>query len=246
LTHVPATRRINSALAFRKSPLLTFALFAVLTFAPLAHVVAEDDVPASCADDAVLVFDASGSMMSSDKDLDGLKRIDRVREAMRKVLPTVAPKKRLGLVTYGPGSANKCENIKVEFTPRLDAAERILEVVEALRPDGRTPLTRAVRTAADILDYRKRPAVIVLLTDGEETCGGATCAVAKSLKDEAAAITVHVVSYRIKESLGPDGIFEARCLADETGGLYISTETTDELIAALEKTLGYPLVTDAR
>jgi Ca-activated chloride channel family protein len=246
LTHGSPTQHINSAPVSRKSPLLAFALFAVLIVAPSAHAVAEDGAPASCADDAVLVFDASGSMMSSDKDVDGLKRIDRVREAMRKVLPTVAFKKRLGLVTYGPGSTNKCENIKVEFTPRLDAAERILEVVEALRPDGRTPLTRAVRTAADILDYRKRPAVIVLLTDGEETCGGATCALAKSLKAQAAAITVHVVSYRIKESLGPDGIFEARCLADETGGLYISTETTDELIAALEKTLGCPLVTDAR
>lgn len=194
----------------------------------------------------MLVFDASGSMMSADKDLDGLKRIDRVREAMRKIVPSVAPKRRLGLVTYGPGPANKCENIKLEFRPLPNAGDRILEVVEALRPDGRTPLTRAVRQAAEILDYRKRPAVIVLLTDGEETCGGATCALAKSLKEQSAATTVHVVSYRIKESLGPDGIFEARCLADETGGLYIATETTDELIAALEKTLGCPLVTDAR
>ena len=33
----------------------------------------------------------------------------------------------------------------MEFTPRLDAATRILEVVEALRPDGRaTPLTRVL------------------------------------------------------------------------------------------------------
>ncbi len=57
---------------------------------------------------------------------------------------------------------------------------------------------------------------------------------------------MHVVSYHIKESIGSDGIFESRCLADETGGLYISTETTDELIAALERTLGCPLVTEAR
>jgi len=194
----------------------------------------------------MLVFDASGSMMSTDTDLDGLKRIDRVRDAMRKILPTVAPKRRLGLITYGPGPADKCENVRLEFRPVADAAARIQEVVDALHPDGRTPLTRAVMRAARVLDFRKRPAVIVLLTDGEETCGGATCAVAKSLKNEAAAITVHVVSYRIKESLGPDGNFESRCLADETGGLYISTETTDELIAALEKTLGCPLVTDAR
>jgi Ca-activated chloride channel family protein len=194
----------------------------------------------------MLVFDASGSMTSTDKDLDGLKRIDRIREAMHKILPSVAPKRRLGLITYGPGPTDKCENTKLEFRPLPNAADRILEVVEALRPEGRTPLTRAVRQAADVLDYRERPAVIVLLTDGDETCGGATCSLAKTLKEQAAAITVHVVSYRIKESLGSDGIFEARCLADETGGLYISTETTGELIAALAKTLGCPLVTDAR
>lgn len=202
--------------------------------------------PASCLDDAMLVFDASGSMLSTDTDPDGLKRIDRIKQALHRFLPTVAPRRRLGLITYGPGPAARCNNVKLEFRPSLNAGERILEAIEALRPDGRTPLTRAVELASEVLAYRKRPAVIVLLTDGQETCGGDDCALARALKAHAADITVHVVTYRIASSLGPDGIFEGRCLADETGGLFISTETTDELAAALETTLGCPLVTDAR
>lgn len=221
-------------------------LFLLVASAFLTRPLSAADTPSTCADDAMLVFDASGSMTSTDTDTDGLKRIDRVRAALRRVVPAVAPTRRLGLVTYGPGPADICENVKLEFAPLANAAERIMAVVDALRPDGRTPLTRAVRKAAEVLDYQRRPAVIVLLTDGEETCGGATCALARMLKQQAAALTVHVISYRIKESLGTDGIFEARCLADENGGLYISAETTDELIAALKKTLGCPLVTDAR
>jgi Ca-activated chloride channel family protein len=100
--------------------------------------------------------------------------------------------------------------------------------------------------AADALGYRERPATIVLLTDGEETCGGSPCALARALKARGAGITVHVVSYRIKSSLGSSGVFGAMCLADETGGEYYSTETADELAAALEKVLACPLLSDAR
>jgi Ca-activated chloride channel family protein len=59
-------------------------------------------------------------------------------------------------------------------------------------------------------------------------------------------VTVHVVSYRIRDSLGSEGVFEAQCLAGETGGLYVATETADEVAAALEKAFACPLVSEAR
>ena len=34
----------------------------------------------------------------------------------------------------------------------------------------------------------------------------------------------------------------ARCLADETGGLFVTTKTVDELVAALQRTLGCPVI----
>jgi Ca-activated chloride channel family protein len=200
----------------------------------------------SCSEDAMLVFDASQSMAAADASNAGLRRIDSVRAALARFLPRVAPKRRIGLVTYGPGGATDCANVAVELLPAANAARQILDAVAALKPAGRTPLTRAVALAADALQYRERPATIVLLTDGEETCGGKPCALARALKARGAGITVHVVSYRIKSSLGSRGVFGAMCLAEETGGQYHSTETAEELAAALEKVLACPLLSDAR
>lgn len=196
----------------------------------------------------MLVFDASGSM-SGDEPLSGggfVTRLERVRDALHQVLPTVAQLRRVGLITYGPGPYNRCDNIELNLKPTENAAGVILDAIDALIPAGRTPLTAAVEQAAEVLQYRERPGVVVLLTDGEETCGGKPCEMAKRLKAQAKQLTVHVIGYRLKNfSWTGAGSFEMRCLPEENNGLYISVETTDELIAALNKTLGCPIVTQA-
>jgi Ca-activated chloride channel homolog len=53
---------------------------------------------------------------------------------------------------------------------------------------------------------------------------------------------MHVIGYRAPDSREGFGMLQSRCLSDATGGLYISVQTTGELIAALEKTLGCPVV----
>ncbi|PPC87047.1 MAG: hypothetical protein CTY39_03600, partial [Hyphomicrobium sp.] len=52
--------------------------------------------------------------------------------------------------------------------------------------------------------------------------------------------TVHVIGYRMKEAAGLNGFFEARCLAEQTGGIYVTVETTEQLVEALRKTLTCP------
>lgn len=199
----------------------------------------------ACLDDAMLIFDASKSMAAADADAAGLRRIDSVRAALARVLPGIAPKRRLGLITYGPGDDDACTNVTLALRPQIDAAKKIQSAVNDLLPGGRTPLTRAVRMAADVLEFRRRPGTIVLLTDGEESCGGDPCALARAIKAEAAGLVVHVVSYRIKDSLGSDQVFQARCLAEETGGTSVDANTTSELVDALEKTLSCPLISKA-
>jgi len=127
----------------------------------------------------MIVFDASGSM-SGNQTLgipNSQARIDGVRAALAQVLPSVTKFRRVGLVTYGPGPYNEC-NVKVEFAPTLDAAQAIMSTVNALVPAGKTPLTSAVEQAAQVLDFKKKPTVIVVVTDGEETCGRSPCALA--------------------------------------------------------------------
>ena len=190
----------------------------------------------------MLVFDASKSMAASVGDNTGLRRIDAVRSALARILPRVAPKRRLGLVTYGPGSRPACANVALELRPTINAAATIMARVDRLRPDGRTPLTRAVQRAAEVLDLRNQPGTIVLLTDGEETCGGNSCELARRLKAEGVRTTVHVISYRIASAVGSEGVFASRCLADETSGIYADTTTVDEVAAALEKAFACPLI----
>jgi Ca-activated chloride channel family protein len=206
-----------------------------------------EKLPGACTEDAMIVFDASGSMAGTEYlgIATFVTRIDKVRKALANVLPSVARYRKIGLITYGPGPYNKCDNIKLEAEPRLSAASRILAVVNALVPAGRTPLTAAVSKAADVLHFKEKPGTIVLVTDGEETCGGSPCSLADRLRSEGRKTTVHVISYRVKDYswTGAQGALATKCLPERTGGLYIPAQTTDELTAALRKTLGCPLIT---
>src|SRR4249920_1888307 len=78
---------------------LTAALTCTLTGAG-----AEEKKPSPCTEDAMIVFDASGSM-SGNQTLgipNSRARIDEVRSALAQVLPTATKNRRVGLVTYGP------------------------------------------------------------------------------------------------------------------------------------------------
>lgn len=207
---------------------------------------------ANCTDDAMLVFDASGSM--AEMGYNGLDhpRITEARIAMRRALPDITPVRRVGLVVYGPGDSEVCSHVDLRLPPQPDAADQILAEIDALVPDGNTALTEAVQYAADVLDARNNPATIVLVTDGKETCGGATCQLAAHLTSQAPELIIHVIGFRVRgdhfnfEGFDSNPEFEevpaaVQCLSDQTGGLYIGAESIEELVDAMHRTLGCPL-----
>ena len=214
----------------------------------LAAVAAAPVGASECNDDAMLVFDASGSMAAMGYNGLDLPRIVEARDALRRALPEITPFRRMGLVIYGPGAGNGCSNIDLRFGPAPDAAASIIGAVEQVVPDGDTPLTEAVREAAEVLGGR--PGDVVLVTDGRETCGGAPCQLAAGLVGT--GVTVHVIGFRVRgasfEWQSVEGFdvrnhqTVARCLADRTGGEYVPAESTDDLVQALRKILACPIV----
>ena len=211
---------------------------------------AEEHTP--CIEDAMIVFDASGSMSGNgwgygSETAGTVSRIDKVRSTLAKILPKVTRSRRVGLITYGPGAWNQC-NVHLDLPPAENAAARIMAAVNALTPAGKTPLTAAVSQAAKVLDFRVKPGLIVVLTDGEETCGGSPCSLGEELSAEAAQLTIHIISLRVEGYtwMGEQSVIEAKCLAERNRGLYIAVETEDELMEAFEKTLGCPMVTRLR
>lgn len=206
---------------------------------------------AECTDDAMIVFDGSGSMAEMGFNQLDEPRIFEARRALRRVMPKVEHARRIGLLTYGPGRGDSCEGIELRFAPMSDAAIPVITTVESLQPDGETPLTEAVRQAAEVLMGTTGGGHVVLVTDGKETCGGAPCALAANLAADNPSLTVHVIGYKVRgdrfdwDKAGVNDYTvaqsPARCLAEQTGGEYLAAESVEELIGALQITLGCPM-----
>lgn len=114
---------------------------------------------ADCTEDAMIVFDGSGSMAEMGFNQIDEPRIFEARRAMRRAMPQVAPFRRIGLIIYGPGGAGgagECSGVDLRFGPRNDAAEAVIDAVDNLEPEGRTALTEAVTLAADTLGVSRQ------------------------------------------------------------------------------------------
>lgn len=215
---------------------------AALCLSPLAATGAD------CTRDAMLVFDGSGSMATLAAEAPFARRIDDARDALQRSLPRFAPYRNVGLVVYGPGPLGPCDNVTVQLEPQQNADLPILGAVAGLEPAGDTPLAQAVDTAADVLDARGGGDVVVI-TDGRQTCGD-PCPAAAGYA--ARGLTVHVIGFKIDENFERwPGYFAesgrlqrepSRCLSDATDGIFVITNTVDELTDALQETLGCAVV----
>ena len=121
-----------------------------------------------CSEDAMIVFDASGSMSGNgwgygSETAGTVSRIDKVRSTLAKILPQVTRSRRVGLITYGPGVWSLTRNVHLDLPPTEHAASGIMTAVNALTPAGKTPLTEAVAQAAEALNFRVKPGLIVVL-----------------------------------------------------------------------------------
>ena len=241
---MPATR-LHEAQLFKNTLRMGLTGFCLLAGSTIGSSQSQ---VAQCTDDAMLVFDGSGSMAATGHNGLDRPRIEDARAAIERSMPRITPFRKVGLIIYGPGPEDSCSNIDLHFRPQSQAAARIIAAVNNLSPVGETPLTEAVRNAADVLDSSQKTGVVVLVTDGRESCRGAPCLLAAQLAAEK-NITVHVIGFKVRgqyHQWSGQGLkhapTKARCLADQTGGKYVSTESTDELIAALQETLSCPMI----
>jgi Ca-activated chloride channel homolog len=192
-------------------------------------------LPERSCDPAILLWDASGSMGQPVPGRPKETRIEQARLAAADVLPALTARRAVGLMTYGGqvGGRDICDTIRLRVAPRTGAAADILREVTALEPFGGTPLAESVRTAAETLGDGGAPALIVVVTDGIESCKGDPCAVARDIAERANGVRVHIIGFGLTGT-PVDGL---RCLTRETNGLYADVHDTSDLAAALRASL---------
>jgi len=202
------------------SRILPFVLY--LLFLPLA--AAAQDRP-----NTILVMDGSGSMWGQ---IDGVNKIVIARDVVGELLGDFPADQNLGLTVYGHRVRGDCTDIETVVPPAPDTATAILDAVNAINPRGKTPMTDAIIAAAESLRYTEERATVILVSDGIETCNPDPCAAARALEEAGIDFTAHVVGFDVTD---PEALAQMRCLADETGGMFIPASDAAELTEALNR-----------
>ncbi len=191
-------------------------------------------MPLRAADEGarvVLVLDASGSMWGQ---IDGKTKMEIAKEVVGKVVNNWKPSDELGLVAYGHREKGSCTDIEVVREAGLLNATSYMDAVNALNPKGKTPMTAAVRMAAESLKFTEKKATVILVSDGIETCEPDPCAVAAELEKLGVELTVHTVGFGLDNQ---GAVAQLKCLAEKTGGTSTTASNAKELEDALNKTV---------
>lgn len=186
--------------------------------------------PARAAEDAILVLDASGSMWGR---LEGEEKIVVARRVINELLGDLPANRRLGLVAYGHNRKGDCGDIE-ELAAVGTARAEISAAMAKLNPKGKTPLSASVKFAAEKLRYTENKATVILVSDGEETCDVDPCALGADLEQLGVDFTTHVIGFDIGQE---QHRAQLQCLAENTGGRYLSASNAAELASALEETV---------
>lgn len=241
---------MNTALAHGTRPLrrlstrqLTVTLGILAAAVLAAPVHAQDTETTRSTPGSVnieLILDVSGSMAEPVAGTENQSRMEAAQTALRDVIASIPEGEQVhvGLRVYGQEGSNSesdramsCRSTAL-LVPlqRLDQ-QALLAEVDAAVPTGWTPLARALEAAAG--DFSQGEGVsnaIIMVTDGEDTCGGDPCQVAAALHAADVAVTTHVVGLALT-SEQQDAV---RCIAEEGGGQLFAATDADSLRAALD------------
>ncbi|SIN94808.1 vWA domain-containing protein [Vannielia litorea] len=176
---------------------------------------------------AILVMDGSGSMWGQ---IDGKAKITIAQEVVGTVLGTIPDEQELGLTLYGHRRKGDCADIETVVQPATGTKAAIQSAVDAVSPKGKTPMTEAVRQAAEALRYTEEKATVILVSDGIETCDPDPCAAAAALEQAGVDFTAHVVGFDVSEA---EALRQMQCIADETGGTFLKASNAEELATAM-------------
>lgn len=181
----------------------------------------------------IIVMDGSGSMWGQ---IDGRPKFEIARETVADVVGKLPANQTLGLIAYGHRRKGDCKDIELIVPPAPGTSGKVLNAVNDMRFLGMTPLSEAVRQAAQALRHTEQAATVVLVTDGLETCNLDPCAVANELEKSGVNFTAHVIGFGLTRDEGA----KVACLATNTGGRYLQASDGAALSAALRQTVSEP------
>lgn len=178
-----------------------------------------------------LILDGSGSMNA--KLPNGETRIAVAKRAIKGVAGFVPAQAHVALRLYGaqsPAQQKNCQdtNLAVPFGPAGASRGAIDAAIDGVKAQGYTPIAHALEQAANDFPADAKERVIVLVSDGKETCKGDPVLAAKALAGK--GITVHTVGFIVDTAAR----MQLQNIARATGGSYFDAPVGPELPETLK------------
>ena len=151
-----------------------------------------------------IIFDASGSMAQR---MEGRTKLELAKKALQEMLGHMDSSRiHVGFRAFGfdtsiPQDDEKsCSNTALLVSFKRENLVRVMSAAEKLTAHGNTPIAGSLGLAGkDLEPYRDKSPHILLLSDGNETCGGDPAGVVRALREEGFNVEVYVIGFDLEE-----------------------------------------------
>lgn len=179
------------------------------------------------------IFDASGSMLQP---MEGTTRLEIAKRVLTSRLNALPPNTKVGLRVYGHNipyqgrETESCQDIELVVPIQANGAQDIIDFLPSMQALGMTPMSASIQQAANDFTFEPgRRNFIVLISDGEETCGDEPATVVQYLKEIGIDFAIHVIGLDVDANTAA----QLRAISDAAGGVYYDAKSEDQLNNAL-------------
>jgi Mg-chelatase subunit ChlD len=191
-----------------------------------------------------LVLDASGSMK---RKAGARSMMDAAKSVLTAVVARVPAEAQVALRVYGHRTPEKqtgaCEDseLLVPFGP-LDR-KQLTAAVKSIRPLGTTPIAYSIEAAGKDLREAGGRAILIVVTDGKEECGGDPAAAAAALRASGLDVSLNIVGFGLTDAADRAAMAK---VATVGGGAFHDARDEATLATAIDRAMAVPFtVVDA-
>jgi len=176
----------------------------------------------------LIVLDTSSSMMDPFEDS---QKIEIAKSVLIDLLPSIPNGSNVGLRAF----QRRCDTTRL-VVPMGPMDRTFLETqIMTIGAGGLTPLAYNIEQVRADFETVSGSNLLVLLSDGRDTCGGDPASAAQRLLATGLDLIIHVIGFDLADD--PDARVELQEIASVGGGVYRSADTSQELRDALRQSL---------
>lgn len=152
----------------------------------------------------IILLDASGSMKA---EVDGESRMAIAKETIKKFASGLPKEAKLGVRVFGQKGTGSdkdkkksCKSSKLAYAIQTHDSSALDKALSGVSPKGWTPLALAMNKAKDDLEKKFEKgtgSMVIVISDGEETCGGKPIQAAKDLHKSDIGVKVNIIGFDV-------------------------------------------------